>query len=235
MENKNTLTIILAIGIILISLFAIYSYSAVQDQDDTVSVSGTASLDAIPDQAEVYLRIDSFDIAINEAQSKNTAISNKVIELLKSKNVLVETVGYNLEPYREWENNKYVDKGYKASHTLKLTVTDLNSLGSIIQLAVENGVNNVDSVRFGLTKNKENEVRSELLSKATSDARTKADLLAQALNSKIKGVVSVSESIPYSPPFYYYNEAIKTSASEAPIITPQSISLTTTVSVVFEI
>ena len=101
-------------GLILVSLFAIYSYSnraiSQTEQINTISVSGSSNLDAMPDQTEVYLRIETTDINIEEAQNKNTARSNKLVELLKSKDAGVETVNYNLEPYSEWENGKYIKK-----------------------------------------------------------------------------------------------------------------------------
>ena len=244
MESKSTLTIILTIGLILVSLFAIYSYSnkqvlqqISQSERNTISVSGSSNLEAMPDQAEVYLRIETIDPSIGEAQDKNTAKANKVIELLKSKDVEVETINYNLEPFREWEKGKYVDKGYRASHTLKLTITDLEKVGLLIKLSINNGANNVDSVQFTLSKDKEKEVRSELLSKAASDARLKADLLADSLSVRIKGVISVSESSPYIRSYYSYEKTIgvESAAVEAPFIEPKSVSLTTTVNVVFEI
>jgi len=244
MENKNTLTILLAIGLILVSLVAVFSFSNItlpeNKERNTISVSGSSKLDAMPDQAEVYLRIETVSSTPEEAQSLNTARANKVIELLRANGLTdkeIETTGYNLDNLREWESGKLVEKGYRASHTLRLTIKNLDKVGSLMKLAIDNGANKVDSVRFGLSDEKEKEFREELLSKATEDARNKADSLAKSLDTSVKGVISVSESTPYARPYYFYDKAmVETSAAaETPMIQPESVSLTTTVNVVFEI
>ncbi len=244
MENKNSqimLGIILGIVIVIAGLL-IFNMSKTTTQilnnpsnRNTVSVSGTSNLDAMPDQAVLYLRIEYINNDPKIAQDGLTSISNKVISALKQNglsNDQIETINYNLEKYYDYSTGRY--NGYIASHTLKLTIKDLSKAGDYINLAVNNGVNKIDSLQFSLSKEKEKEVRTSLLSAATQDARDKADLLAGSLNARVKSVISVSESSPYNYPVYYA-EAAMLKADSSPVIQPKSVSTTVTVNVIFEI
>ena len=95
----------------------------------------------------------------------------------------------------------------------------------------------MQSIQFILSDKKEREVKSELLSDATKDAKSKADLLADSLNTRIKGIISIQESSPYSYPVYYASaESLVTSDKyEIPSIQPENVKLTVSVNVVFEI
>ncbi|HLC85999.1 MAG TPA: SIMPL domain-containing protein [Candidatus Nanoarchaeia archaeon] len=240
MENKNFISVILAIGLILVSIFAVYSLTQKTNlQKNTISVSGSSTMDVVPDQAVLYLRMESINNDPKIAQEDIASVSNGVIDALKKSGLSdkeIETINYNLEKLREWENTKMVDKGYRASHSLKLTIKDLSKVGSLINLAVDSGANNVESLQFILSKEKEREVKSSLLSAAASDARSKADLLAESLDSRVKGVVSVSEAAGFVPPVYYAEAAaLKSARDEAPVIQPKSVSTTVNVNAVFEI
>ena len=232
MESK--ITAILAIGLILVSLFSVYTLTKEKERN-TITVSGSSNLDVVPDQAELYLRIQKTSNDPKEAQAELSKVSNAVIEILKSNGLAdkeIETTNYNLEKWQEWENEKMIDKGYKASHTLKLTIKDISKVGNFLDLAVNNGVNNVDSLRFSLSKEKEKEVKSGLLGTATINAKAKADILSQSLNKKIKDVISITESSDSYIPYYYAESA---SLKSAPVIQPNSISLTVSVTAVFEL
>ncbi|HIH25889.1 SIMPL domain-containing protein [Candidatus Woesearchaeota archaeon] len=246
MENKNNiLTIILALGIIVLSVFSVYSFTQKDiplGDKKTISVSGSSTMDVVPDQAMIYFRIETIDLDPKVAQSKNSDISNNFIKLLKSNGLSdndIETIYFNLEKSRVWENNKYVDKGYRSSHTIKVTLKDTSKAGEIINLGVNNNINNVDNVVFSLSKDRQNDIKVSMLSTAISDAKTKAEQIADAADSSVKGLVSVVENSNNYYPMYYsaMSEAKVTSAdmSVAPELQPKSVSLTVSVSAVFEI
>jgi len=250
MENKNSQVMLgLILGIVIVSAFLLVynSFSSdsvryIEDDDEedrrTISVSGFSNLDVSPDQSEIFVRVEFIDLDPKLAQSKLNEASNNIIRTLKSKGLSdkeIETVDYNLERFREWKNNKYIDKGYRASHSLKLTIKDLTKVGEYINLAINNGANNIENVRFTLSEDKENDIKNQLLSEAAKNAKSKADLLAKTLNSEVISVVSISESSRDYGPVYAEALVTKDSASESPVIQPKSVSVTVSVSAVFEI
>lgn len=232
----NSLSVILVIALLVVSLYSIYSITEKQEDEDTVTVSGSSTADVNPDQAELFLRIEKIANDPKQAQSSLTEVSNKVINVLKEEGLTdkeIETINYNLEKYQVWEDEKMVDKGYKASYTLKLTVKDIATIGDYLDLAVNSGVNNVESLRFTLSKEKEKDVKSGLLGSATENAKLKAETLAKSLNERLGDVVSVTESSDGFVPYYYAESAML--KSDAPVIQPKSISLTVSVTAVFEL
>lgn len=245
MENKNNiLTIILALGLVVLSVFSVYSFTQKDNvplnDKKTISVSGSSTMDVVPDQAMIYFRIDTFDVDPKLAQSKNTEISNNFIKLLKSNGLSdkdIETLYFNLEKNRKWENNKYVDKGYKSSHTIKVTLRDTSRAGEIINLGVNNNVNNVDNVVFSLSDDRESEIKVKMLSDAIGDAKDKASQIADAADSSVKGLVSVVENSNNYPWTYsaFGEKAMLSDMSQSPNLQPKSVSLTVSVSAVFEI
>src|SRR3989344_6165946 len=105
MENKNILTIILAVGLVLVSLVSIYSFTNAIPKDvterNTISVSGTSELDVLPDKVEIYFRIETNDNVAKFAQDKNSKITNDLIEILKQnglKSDEIETVNFDISP-----------------------------------------------------------------------------------------------------------------------------------------
>src|SRR3989344_6057043 len=143
MENKNSTIALIVLGIISLVLVGALYHASTQvngysNQDrNTLSVTGTSTIDAMPDQAEIYLRLETINADPKLAQAQLTSLNNHVLGELKANGLdtkEIETTNYYLEKYQTWEGDKYVDKGYRASHTLKLTVKDISRAGEYLNL-----------------------------------------------------------------------------------------------------
>ena len=120
---------------------------------------------------------------------------------------------------------------------MKVTSKNLDLVGKIVETGVSNGVNNVDNVLFTLSKEKEKEAKSAVLSLAAKNAREKADVLAQSLAVKIKGIKSISESSYNVIPYYARSDMVMemSAAKVAPPIQASDVNLQAQVNVVFDI
>lgn len=206
-----------------------------------ISVTGESEIKVNPDTAELYFAVETKGVNAKEAQELNARTMNAVIAKLKSLDFAsndLQTQGYNLYIDREWNKDleKYIDIGYKATHTLKARTTEFAIVGEAIQKAVEAGANRVDSVQFVLSDDAEKESNQKALADAAENARMKAEGLAKGLGVKVGKVLSISTQFSYRP-IYYGRYALAEAAAEPepPKIQPREVPVSATVNVVFAI
>ena len=89
--------------------------------------------------------------------------------------------------------------GYNVNSGLKLTIDDVDAVGSYIDVAFAAGANSFDSITFAVKDN--SEARDEALRLAVADAEKKANVLAEAAGMKLGDIVSIEENNSDS----YYN------------------------------
>ncbi len=208
-----------------------------------ISVSGTVTKTAGPEIAYISLSIETLDKSASKSQSDNAVLANEVMAALESLGIPsddIETSSYNLREEWEWndELRKSESIGYKTSNTIRVTVRDLDSVGSVVDAAVSAGANRVDSVSFALTKQTQSDLKTAALKEAAENAREKAQSIASGLGVNVGQVYSASESSVYSVPYYSRSYAVEAedAAGMAPTpITPGDIEFSATVSVQFEI
>ena len=131
----------------------------------------------------------------------------------------------------------YVDKGYILSNQLSVTTYQTNLTGAILKAAVSNGANDVSSVSFGLSDALQQQVYNSLLGQAATQANGKAQAIASAANVSVKKLDSISEgyqTIPYTKT-YASNGGVATPAAPAAVVTPGMVSVSASVSAVYEI
>ncbi|MFH1332050.1 MAG: SIMPL domain-containing protein [archaeon] len=250
MEQKNIITTILVIGLVITSAILAINMKTGNtivttngEQRNTISVSGQGKVSTQPDKAELYIKITTEGSTATAAKDANSETSEKVINALKGEGVPkkdIETNYYYLNKKQEWDENqrKYVDVGYEVNHILKVTTTELDKVGKLLDTAVNAGANGVDSVNFGLTDEKQKQVSGEALKVAAKEAEGKADSIADSVGVQLGKLVTVSESnFVYTP--YVYRDVMyaKAEAGGAPAteILPQTLEITATVSLIYEI
>jgi hypothetical protein len=250
MENKLLTTIIIVAGI-LVAAFVLASAlknmpgatTAGEQQRNTISVAGESTIDVEPDKAEVYVMVQTRAKEAKEAQDENNRISNDVIDALVEAGVAktdIETDWFNLGPEYDWSDGTQTLIGYLAQHSLKVTTTDLTKVGDLVDTAVNAGANNIQSINFGLTKDKEKEVYNEALIRASELAQLKAQSIASAIGSRLGDLVSISESSSnYYPYIYRMDTAVAEGggmeAPKAAPIQPEKITVSGHVSMIYEI
>jgi uncharacterized protein YggE len=109
--------------------------------------------------------------------------------------------------------------------------------GSIIKEAVTDGANSVDSVQFGLSDAARDRIYSQLLQKATSQAKQKASDMATAAGVSIKGLNQMSEGYRYVAPMANFAAGAASDSKSAPEISISEglVSVQATVSASYEI
>src|SRR5574341_197412 len=147
---------LLLIGILLIGLVACETRVIMEPQpgvtpQNAITVQGATEFDVAPDLAKVRFRVETQSLTAQDAQDKNREIGNAVVSALKQSGIRdneIETVDYRIEKIQEWDPKmeRMVDKGYRASNAFVISTTDLEKVGPLLDVGVQAGANNVESI-----------------------------------------------------------------------------------------
>lgn len=210
---------------------------------NAISVQGSSEFDVAPDLAKVRFRIETLSPTAQDAQLRNREIGASVKAALLKAGVReneIETVDYRIEKVQEWDPQyeKMIEKGYKTSNAFVVTTKDLEKVGPLLDVGVQAGANNVESISFELSDAKQKEVKTEALKMATKNAREKADALADGAGVRLGKLLSLQESSYFIAPVARYDTmAMKAEMAGAPPteVSPQSVHVSAQVSVSYEI
>ena len=187
--RKNYFALVLG----LLIVFAVNQVLAAPSEtplNQGIVVTGTASIEKEPDQTVIQFTILTTGKKREEVQAENNQIASRVASAffqagIERKNW--KTIQLNVGPQYDY-NSKGEAKpnGYQMTHQIILTLPGVTQAGKIVNLLVDAGVTNIDSIQFGLKDH--NGAFKEALVEATKEAKEKAEIMAAASGAKIKGV-----------------------------------------------
>jgi uncharacterized protein YggE len=216
-----------------------------QDQINIITVSGTGTITMPPDEVTVYLGVQTTSNDAATAQKLNAEKMEQVIKALQDAGIAkddMETSGYSIYPVRDYYYGAYpvsetVDQGitsYVVSNQLKVSVKDIDNVGSIIDSAVAAGANEVNSVSFTLSDETRQKAREQALKNAVKAAELDADTLADVLGVRITGAIQAGTSGgSFESPALAMEYAVAESRSGTPI-QPGDVSVSAYVSVTYQ-
>jgi uncharacterized protein len=243
---KNYLLGILGIGLIIVAVILAYKPAQNQlDQRDTISISGNAEKEVAPDEAEIYISVQTEGKTSSDAQKGNSENTNKVIAALKAMGVFddkIETTQYSISPkynYDKQTGESFV-YGYIVTNTVKVTTEDIANTGKYVDAAVSAGANNLQGINFKLKTETQKRIKDELLSLAAQDAKNRAQLTVSGLNVGLGKIVSVSVNDVYFPTYRsdFAGSMISAKAEAAPAptdIIPTKEKVSASIYIVYEL
>ncbi|MCX8202424.1 MAG: SIMPL domain-containing protein [Candidatus Micrarchaeota archaeon] len=240
-QSVNWTTIAIVAVLVIGFLFAIFYLYPRETSDKTVSVTGNAVMQVLPDRVVVYAQVltRSKDSA-EEAKNLNAQLSDAILTALIKAGVNrsdIETSGFSVYPEYDWIQDKgQVLKGYAASNSMKITIADFENAGKIVDAVVNNG-GLISYINYELSAQKMNEYKAQALAHASQDAKVKAESIVKGLGRTLGDVVSVSASdynyIPY--PIYRAEGATADLKEISTNLPSAKLEVTATVSVTYKI
>ncbi len=189
--------------------------AAASAAERTVTVSASGQVSAQPDQAVLGLEVITTGEDVQTARQRLAANVSSMREALlaaglNESQITTERYGIREDTIERRETGRTV---YRAAHGFSVTLSDLDTVGEVIDTAVANGANNVDGVRFTLSEGRRGELREDALANAMESARSQADVVAERANLTLVGVSSASTvDTGYTP---YYAESAALTAGDA--------------------
>ncbi len=204
MEKAVKITTIVAVAIVLVALMGFYFSNSNFASGKTVSAEGRSSLKVVPDLVTIYFNVETNGTDAKSAKDANSEVVDKLVTSLIKLGFNredIQTQSFNIYENTFWENNKYVTKGYKASHQIKLVLntTQTTLIADVIDAGVDSGAL-LSYINFELSSAKQSEYKIAALKEAGVDAKAKAGAIAEGLGKNLGSLVSVSSSdFSYNP------------------------------------
>lgn len=192
---KNPMRKILALLAASVLLTACSSAAA----ETRIAVNGTGETRISADTAVISLGVSARDRDVLKAQQTVNENIAGIRQALLSNGVAEENINTDyMSIYAIYDYNEDVEKvqAYNASTTLAVKVTDMDSVGRLIDEAFAAGANTLNGISFSASDT--DEARDESLKAAVGEARAKAEVLAEASGLKITGIETISEGNVYS-------------------------------------
>ncbi len=203
MDNSIKVALIISAAVILVALIGFFAYTSTETTD-TINVQGLAEIKATPDLVTVYFRAETKADTAVEAKDENTVTTEKIKDNLiaigfEEKEIITE--GFNVYQEYDWEDGKRTEKGFVATHNMKVELKEekFDLSGDVIDSVVDAGAL-LNYINFELSLDQQNIYKAAALRLATVDAKIKAEAIAEGLDKKLGKLVSASDSsFGYSP------------------------------------
>ena len=161
-----------------------------------IEVTGTGSVTIEADRAHVSFAVETRRTAAATAAAANADAMESVLSTLRSaglEGLSIATFGYSLRPeYSRTGTDRSgapVIDGYTAVNNVRATISDVESVGALIDLAIQSGANRISGVAFSASSAEA--AQSEALMAAVEDARVKATAIATALGRELGEALEV--------------------------------------------
>jgi hypothetical protein len=248
--------ILMIMGIVFLLVLTIYTLFAIQNTskstkylgsssgDNTINVSETGTVYAVPDVALVTFTTITEATTIDSALTNNSDKVNAIIDFLKRQQVQeadMKTLDFNIYPQYEWQTKgvdltvyplgKRVIVGYEAVESVEVTMRDNDQIGRNIQGSLEAGASQVSGLTFIISK--ENELKKQAREQAITNAKAKGEEIAKNLKVTLGEPVSFTES--YSTPVYSSTAAATSGSGSNMQIVVGENKIQVTVNVSYEI
>ncbi len=183
----------------------------------SMQITGHGEIMAAPDTAYVTSGVTSQGTTAKEALDANTKDMTALIATLKAagiESVDIQTSGFSVNPNYVYTDQKDANGyqlppkivGYTVTNGVTVHVRDLTKLGAVLDQAVTVGANTISGINFAVED--PTELYNEARKAAFADAKSKADLYAQAAGVELASLSLISEQQGYNaPPMPYAAKA----------------------------
>ena len=217
---KSVLIMIALFSAILTTGAPAFSAEQVKERK-TITVQGASSVTAAPTIAYVSIGVTTFNKNAATAQGENAVKMDRVYKTLASlgiKKDKIKTLNYNISPRYDYKNNVATLAGYNVINSIRVTVMDLKKVSDVLDMTVKEGVNQSNSISFGVTDEERDKLYLQALSQAVVNAKEKANTIATAAGITISKPANIIEgsSAHFVQPNYRAMDMAKMASEAAP-------------------
>ena len=156
-----------------------------------ITVTGTGSVKAVPDQADFSLGVQTKGQTAREALAKNSQEMSHVLAAIEAAGIAkddVKTQEVSVSPSYEGSGQT---SGYTARNTVSVHIRVLGKAAAVLDGATKAGANDVYGPTF--TQSDRETLQAKALRSAVGNARSKAQALADAANVRLGNVTAITE------------------------------------------
>ena len=168
-----------------------------------IIVIGEASVSVSPDRAQIRSGVTTRAKTAKEAADANTKTMTALIAALSDAGIEqkdIQTAQFSVEPVYVSTEPKTEPKltGYRASNQVRLTITQLDKLGDVLDRLLTAGATDSGNIAFLVSD--PSKYLDQAREAAVADAQHRAALYATAAGVGLGRVVWIAEDSSYAPP-----------------------------------
>lgn len=215
--------------------------------DRTITVSGTAHVDVVPDYASVQIGVSTTGKTVAEALAKNGPAMKAVLRAIETSGVPrkdVRTESFEIKPVYQRLPNGDADTsrmiGYSADNEVNVGMTAMDKIGNVIDAAARAGATDTGRISFSLQNDEA--VLNQVRAAAMRDARRKAEMLVAPEHKTVGELLVVGRGVSgleeYEPRGLYSMSPVTAVAQaemkfEGAQIVPGQVTISDTVTATF--
>ncbi|HUR16266.1 MAG TPA: SIMPL domain-containing protein [Candidatus Limnocylindrales bacterium] len=202
----------------------------------TISVSGIGCVAIEPDVADVLLGVNISRKTVAEARAEAATTMAAILATVAEAGVPkrdVQSSFLSVQPRYDYRDGRPPElSGYEMNNVATITVRDLAKLGDVIDGSLRAGATSMDGLEFRLADPAPAEREARI--RAMANARSRADVIAEAAALTITGVESVTEGGAMPPrPFAAKAERMMMAQDAATPVETGTMEIEVTVAVTY--
>ena len=208
--------------------------------DSGISVVGSGIVLAQPNIARITLGVEVFDASLTNAQANAARSMDAVIAKLKSHGIAdddIRTTSYNVSPQYDTgrDPSATVLRGYQVQNLVEVHITNVGSLGQVLDDVVSAGATRFFGIRFDADNMEA--LKAQARDQAMQNARAKAEQLARGAGVTLGRAIAIQEADTggVTPVRQQAAPAAAVGAAVTTPIQPGELQVQTTVHVVWAI
>ena len=180
---------------ILVVLLFLFPFSPAKAQSSrSISVSGEAQVNVVPDQVILTLGIETWDKVLKTAKADNDTRVARILAVAKKYDVPAEKVKTDYITIEPRYQNGYTQSdfiGFFVRKNIVITLNDISKFEDLLSDSLDAGANFVHGIQFRTTELRK--YRDHAREAAIKAAKEKAAALAGAIGLKIGKATAISE------------------------------------------
>ena len=159
-----------------------------------VMVHGNAQIEAVPDELMVRLSVEATDENLTTANDSVAQRVNAALDAIRAAGVPdtdLRALGIQISPVYDWVERQQVFRGHRVSRSIEFKLGELGKWPALVESLVSARVDRIDSVVPGHSQ--ADRLKRDALRDAVADARDRATVLAEAADSALGRVWTISE------------------------------------------
>lgn len=162
-----------------------------------MTVVGIGEVSVKPNIVKIQFNVITKHEQINKAQQENSYQMNQVIQSLVQFGIHqdnIQTTSFEVRPVYDYVDGKEIFRGYEVINTITVRTDQLDQVGRIIEIAIQNGANQIFNLELALEQSQIFE--RQALHKALEDAHGKAQAIAQQMHLNLDPIpIKIEEDI----------------------------------------
>lgn len=239
MKNRLILFSILMLAALGLAACGSVAATGGASETRTVTVNGTGTIIVKPDMAIVNIGVVTEGQDTDEASAANAAKVEKIKETLLELGIAetdLRTTNFSVYPMQQYnEQGEISGTTYRVENNMEVKVRELDSLGAILDAALQAGANTIYGVQFDLADREA--ANAQAIEAAMQNAKVRADVLAGAADAKLGEIQSVTSYLyGGGSPMYFEQPAMAEDAKGGQVpITPGEMQIQVEVTVIYAI